>query len=324
MLKIDKKDMEILYQLDINSRQSLKSIGIKVYLKKNVVQYRIEKLIKNGVIKNFYTSINFHKLGYINIGVDINFQYYTPKIEKEIIEYFSSSDYSWFISNVQGYYDLLVLFSVKNMNQFFNFWTKTMMKYRYNFQNASILFFSRTRYFPASYLLETYNEIDRKNNEIIDGGIQTAIDNTDYNILRQISLNSRKLLTELAKNLSISSMTVAKRIKKLEKIGIINGYRVNIDYSKLGFQLFNVRFSLKRYENLKQIIDYAKSNPNLISISEIIGEWDISFNYYMRNYNELHKIICNILEMFPNDFKNRVTFCYPEIYKFNYMPNLKI
>ena len=97
MLKIDKKDMEILYQLDINSRQSLKSIGIKVYLKKNVVQYRIEKLIKNGVIKNFYTSINFHKLGYINIGVDINFQYYTPKIEKEIIEYFSSSDYSWFI-----------------------------------------------------------------------------------------------------------------------------------------------------------------------------------------------------------------------------------
>ena len=126
MLKIDKKDLEILYQLDINSRQSLKSIGSKVFLKKNVVKYRIEKLINNGVIKNFYTSINFRKLGYINIGFDINFKYYTPIIEKDIIKYFCLSDYSWFISNVQGYYDLLVLFSVKKMDQFFNFWKRVV------------------------------------------------------------------------------------------------------------------------------------------------------------------------------------------------------
>jgi Lrp/AsnC family leucine-responsive transcriptional regulator len=324
MTKIDKKDMEILYQLDIDSRQSLKSIGNKVHLKKNVVQYRIEKLIKYGVIKNFYTSINFHKLGYINIGVDINFQYYTPKIEKEIIQYFYLSDYSWFISNIQGYYDLLVLFSVKNMNQFFNFWKKTMTKYRYNFQDANILFFTRTRYFPASYLLEESNDFDRKKYQIIDGGIQTEIDKIDYSILRKISLNSRRLLTDIAKDLNISSTTVAKRIKKLKKKGIINGFRVNIDYSKLGFQLFNVRYSLKNYENLSQIIDYVKTNPNLISISEIIGKWDLSLNYYMNNYNCLHKIICDILDRFPNNFKNRLTFCYPEIYKSNYMPNLKI
>jgi len=324
MIKIDKKDLEILYQLDINSRQSLKSIGSKVYLKKNVVQYRIEKLIKQGIIKNFYTSINFHKLGYINIGMDINYQYYTPKIEKEIIEYFSSSDYSWFISNVQGHYDLLVLFSVKKMNQFFNFWKKTMIKYRYNIQKAIIIFFTRTQIFPASYLLENYNELDRKKYVITDGGVQIDLDDIDYNILRKISLNSRMLLTDLARDLNISSTTVAKRIKKLEKNGIINGYKVNIDYSKLGLQLFNVRFALKNYDNIYDIINYAKSNPNLISISEIIGEWDISFNYYIKNYNQLHKIICNVLDKFPNEFKNRVTFSYPEIYKSNYMPNLKI
>jgi Lrp/AsnC family leucine-responsive transcriptional regulator len=324
MIKIDRKDLEILYQLDLNSRQSLKSIGKKVFLKKNVVQYRIDKLIKKGVIKNFYTSINFRKLGYINIGVDISYQYYTPKIENEIIEYFSSNDYSWFISNVQGYYDLLVLFSVKNMNQFFNFWKKTMMKYRYNIKNANILFFSHTRYFPAAYLIEDKSNIDYQKFEISDGGVQINIDNIDYNILRRISLNSRKQLTEIARELDISSTTIVKRIKKLEKNRIINGYRVNIDYSKLNLQLFNVRFSLKRYENIPHIIEYAKTSPNIISISDIIGNWDLSLNYYIKNYNDLHNIICNILDRFPNDFKNRMTFCYPEIYKSNYMPNLKI
>jgi Lrp/AsnC family leucine-responsive transcriptional regulator len=256
--------------------------------------------------------------------VDINYQYYTPKIEEEIINYFEISDYSWFISNIQGYYDLLVLFSVKNMNQFFNFWKKTLMKYRYYFQDASILFFSRTRYFPASYLLDEINYLDREKYEIVDGGFQEAIDDIDYNILREIALDSRKLLVDIGKELNISSTTVVKRLKKMEKKGIINGYRVNIDYSNLGLQLFNVRYSLKNYDKLNDIIIYVKRNPHLISVSEIIGKWDLSLNYYINNYNSLHKIICDILDRFPNSFKNRLTFCYPQIYKSNYMPNLKI
>jgi len=55
MVKIDKKDREILYQLDVNARQSLRSIGSKVGISKSVVQYRIDRMITEGIIKNFYT-----------------------------------------------------------------------------------------------------------------------------------------------------------------------------------------------------------------------------------------------------------------------------
>ena len=50
MFKIDVKDRKILYQLDLNSRQSLTTIGSKVRLSKTVVQYRINRLVKNGII----------------------------------------------------------------------------------------------------------------------------------------------------------------------------------------------------------------------------------------------------------------------------------
>ena len=63
---------------------------------------------------------------------------------------------------------------------------------------------------------------------------------------------------------------------------------------------------------MKKIIYYIKSNPNLISINEIIGKWNLSLNDYIKNYNKFHKIICVILEKFPNNFKNRITFCYPK------------
>jgi len=324
MLGIDIKDRNILYQLDLNSRQSLNTIGTNVRLTKTVVQYRIDRLVKNGIIKNFYTSIDFYKLGYINLGVYVNYQYYTPEIEKEIIQYFVNSEHSWFIANIQGKFDLIVLFSVSDMNQFFTFWKKTLTKYRFYFQNALISFFTKTHYLPLSYLTPEKNISQRLEYEIIDGGTKVDIDDTDRAILNHISLNSRKPIIQIAEELKISSTTIANRIKKLENMKVINGYRINIDYLKLGFQLFNIHFNLRNYNKIQNIISYTKRNPHLISATEVIDHCDLSLNYHAKNFNELHQIIKDIYNKFPNDIKNHMTFSYPEIYKQNYNPKFDL
>ena len=324
MFDIDVKDRKILYQLDINSRQSLKTIGSHVRLTKNVVQYRIDRLIKTGIIKNFYTSIDFYKLGYINLGIYVNYQYYTPEIEKNIIQYFINSEHAWFIANIQGKFDLIVLFSVSNMNQFFSFWKKTLTKYRFYFQSALITFFTRTHYFPISYLLEEYDITQRLKHELIDGGTKVDIDDTDKAILDRISLNSRKPIIEIAEELNTSSTTITNRIKKLEAMKVINGYRINIDYLKLGLQLFNVQINLRNFDKIHNIISYVKTNPHLISVSEVIDNCDLSLNYHIKNFNELHQIIKDIYIKFPNDIKNHMTFSYPEIYKQNYNPKFDL
>ena len=57
MEKIDVKDKKILYHLDIDSRQSLNSIGKKVGLTKDIVAYRMQRMQQNGIIKLFRTYI---------------------------------------------------------------------------------------------------------------------------------------------------------------------------------------------------------------------------------------------------------------------------
>ncbi len=324
MLKIDVKDRKILYQLDLNSHQSLNTIGLNVRLNKTVVQYRIDRLVKTGVIKNFYTSIDFYKLGYINLGIYVNYQYYTPEIEKDIIQYFVNSEHAWFIANVQGKYDLIVLFTVRDMNQFFSFWKKTLAKYRFYFQNAFISFFTKTHYLPISYLIEELDITPRLEHALIDGGTKVDIDDKDREILQHICLDSRKPLVDVAEDLGASSTMIANRIKKLEKAKVINGYRINIDYTKLGLQLFNVQYTLRNYDKIQHIINYAKRNPHLISASEVIGNWDLSFNYHIRNFSDLHIIIKDIYNKFPDDIKNHMTFNYPEIYKQNLMPKFDL
>jgi Lrp/AsnC family transcriptional regulator for asnA, asnC and gidA len=324
MFDLDVKDRKILYQLDINSRQSFNTIGSNVRLTKTVVQYRIDRLVNTGIIKNFYTSIDFYKLGYINLGIYMNYQYYTPEIEKDIIEYFVNSDHAWFIANIQGKFDLIVLFSVSNINQFLSFWKQTLTKYRFYIQSALFSFFTKSYYLPVSYLLEEPDAAERLEHELVDGGVKVDIDDIDRAILERISLNSRKPIIEMAKELKTTSTTIANRIKKLEYMKVINGYRIHIDYLKLGLQLFNIHLNLRNYDKLYQILSYVKRNPSLISASEVIDHCDLSLNYHIKNFNELHHIIKDIYRKFPNDIKNHMTFSYPEIYKQNYNPKFDL
>ena len=109
MVKIDVKDKKILYQLDSNSRQSLRSIGRKVGLTKDVVASRVKKLQDTGIIKKFYTVIDTCALDYTHPRFYLNFQYATPEIKEEIIDYFVKSKYVGFVHSSEGQYDLTLV-----------------------------------------------------------------------------------------------------------------------------------------------------------------------------------------------------------------------
>jgi len=323
MAELFSTDKKILYHLDLNAKQSLRTLGKKVGLSKSVVQYRIKRLEERGVIKNYYTFIDYNKLGYTNISIHIIYQYYTPEKEKEIIDYFINNNKTWFVANVQGKYDLIVMFTVEDMNQFFTFWKQTLKKFRYHFEKAEISFFTRTIYLPKEYLVETDQQKREQNILKIVHSTKNIIQDIDFKILKEISLKPREPLTNLAEKYDMSSVTIANRIRNLEKKEIIKGYKINMDYTKLGMQLFNVQYKLKNYDNLNNIIKYAIKNPHLISISEVIGNCDLSLNYHMPDYSSLHPIINNLIKTFPKDIKNRITTSYPTIYKNNRITELK-
>ena len=63
-MKLDLKDRKILYELDLNARQSDKEIAKKVGISREAVRYRIQKLIDEGYINYFITLLNTMKLGF--------------------------------------------------------------------------------------------------------------------------------------------------------------------------------------------------------------------------------------------------------------------
>lgn len=318
MVKLDLKDKKILYQLDLDSRQSLAKIGKKVNLPKNVVAYRINRLKQLGIIKNFYTVIDASKLGYISLRFYLVFQYTTPKIEKEIINYFVKNKYTYWIGSIEGRFDLVVIMWVKDLNDFYSFWEETLKRYRNYFQNQLFTIYIQLLHYRYSYLLNEKH--DREKFEITGGGKKVEIDENDFRILKLISANARIPITEVAKKLNLTVTVINYRIKKLIKLGVIQGFRTNIDISKLGYQYFKVDIDLKDYKQIEEIINYIKFNPHLIYIDKSAGLADLELEFHVESLNKLHEIMEDLTIKFSKAIKNYKYFNMSKVHKMHYMP----
>jgi len=320
---LDVKDRKILYELDYNSRQSNSKIGKKVGLHKNVVNYRIKRMEKNGIISNYYTMIDTFKIGYNSLRFYISFQNVTPEKREEIIKFFVYNKYTWWVGSFEGEYDLAVLIWIKDLHDFYGFWEKTLRKYHSYFQKQKFSLYCQLRVFRHSFLMkDNYKKSDRDKYEITGGGKEVKTDELDFKILELLAVNSRTPTIQIAKKTDSSIDTIINRMKRLENLDVIQGYRVNINYEKLGYHLFKVNVTLNDYSQRGKIINYIRNNPNLIMIDKAIGYYDLELDFLLKNLNHLRIIMDNLTRVFPKEIKN-FTFAHDPIYhKMVYMPEI--
>lgn len=321
MVKLDLKDKKILYQLDINSRQSFSQIGKKVGLSKAVVDYRVKRLEEQGIIKNYYTLIDSFKLGYEVLRFYIIYQYTTSDIEKEIIDYFVNSKHTWVVYSIQGWFDLDVIIWIKDRNEFYNFWKEMLNNYGDYFQNQILSYYIKAHSFRPSYLLsDVYDKAEREKVVITGGGKKVDIDDLDFRILRLIAPNARISITEIARKLNKSIDVVKYRLKKLLKLDVIQGFRANIDTAKLGYQYFKVDIYLREYKQRKEIINYIKLNPHLMCINSTTGLSDLELEFHLENLPHLSYIMRDITNKFPNAVRNYKYSNAKKVHKLVWMP----
>ena len=315
------KDRKIIYYLDLDSRQSFSQIGRKVGLHKDVVAYRVKNLLEKGVIR-FITSINEYKLGICYLRFCFKYQYVTPEIKKEIIEYFVRNKYTVAVHSSEGNYDLVILLAVKNTPVFYNTWCNIFSKYRDYFANQVFSVFCGTMEYKYTFLLD--EKESKKDDRILftryDDGKLAIIDDLGYKILKLIHNNARMPTIEIAEKLNTTAATINSRIKKLIESGVILGFRVALDYSKIGYNYYKVDIILKDTSKIQKIVDYVESKPNLVGRIISLGYVDLEFVFFLKNVNELHDIMNDLSSKFPDIIKSYIYFTNTQTYKYQYLP----
>lgn len=103
------------------------------------------------------------------------------------------------------------------------------------------------------------------------------IDKVDSAILAILVDNGKIPYTEIAKMVDISHGTVHQRVKKLEKMGIIQKTSVVIDYSKLGYKLTcYLGVLVNSGLNIDKVCNDLKSIPQITVANITSGKFNIT------------------------------------------------
>jgi Lrp/AsnC family leucine-responsive transcriptional regulator len=324
MTTLDIKDRKILYELDLNARQSLTQIGKKVGLKKDVVSYRLKRLQDEGIIKNFWTAINTFKLGYNVFRIYITFQYASTEIKDKIINKFVEYKNTWSVySTYRSEIDLSAVIWVKNIFEFYQFWEKILDLYENFFEKSVVSIYVKAVCYKKSYLIpDNYDKSKRKLYNATSGESEIKIDETDYFLLNEIALNARIPIIDLAEKIGCSSQTITYRIKHLIKEGIIQSFRVKIDLNKLNLQHYKIDIYLKEHERKASLIRFLEKKPYLEGLNLVVGWADIEPEFIVSNVNELNKILAEINSEFPNTIKKQNYWINEKNHKERWLPEL--
>jgi len=154
------------------------------------------------------------------------------------------------------------------------------------------------------------------------------LDIKDKKILFELEKNARQNNSSIAKSVGLSKDAVGYRIKQLENGGIIRGYRLLVDVSKIGYTLYRIYLRLIdiSQEDLEKMINYLKREKNAWWIAKLDGSWDFVFAYWSKTPNEFYEFYRLFSENFRKYIKDKLIcpmISYKEVPR-RYLTNSKM
>lgn len=322
------KDKKILYQLDVNSRQPNSEIAKKVGLSKQVVGFRVKRLVDEEVINVFYSVIDISKLGFTVHKNFLRLKNLDSRKEKGLLDFLKNHPDIVWVASCDGKYDLAFGTWARDMAFLDKTITELNKKFGEYISEREIATIIRGEYFTRDYFIT--NKENKENKEHRESFFESVpapikIDEHDWNILVQIASNSRKTCVDLAREIKLSPDAIADRIKRLEKSGVLKHYNIVLNESKYSYLHYKILIGFRNISEQKEKLfrDYCKANPNVVYIVKALGSWDTEIDIEVETPEKLREIIMEVKTKFSEIIRDYSTLHIYQVHKYNFCPSIK-
>ncbi len=121
------------------------------------------------------------------------------------------------------------------------------------------------------------------------------LDYINWKILKSLQKNARQSNTDIAKQVNITSPAVAERIRKMEDLGIIQGYHAQVSHYETGHQLKAIITLRAFMGRLKPFLETVKSFDEVVNCYRITGNENIVMEVVLKNQKHLEKFIDQLI-----------------------------
>ncbi|MFV2040633.1 MAG: Lrp/AsnC family transcriptional regulator [Candidatus Hydrothermarchaeales archaeon] len=123
------------------------------------------------------------------------------------------------------------------------------------------------------------------------------MDETDQKIIDKLRENSRASYKEIARGVKISDVAVHKRIKNLQKRGVIKRFTVTIDQRKLDKTTTAILMIKCDTGSAPEIAEGLAKTPDITEVYTTIGEYDLVAKIRTHDMDALKDLVEKKLRM---------------------------
>lgn len=142
------------------------------------------------------------------------------------------------------------------------------------------------------------------------------LDRNDRAILKQLQLDSRQTMQQLAATIGMSSSACWRRIRSLEESGVIDRYGIVVNPRKAGFALSSMTLvSLARHEesNVENFVKEVMRHPEVLECFATSGEADFHLRVVVEDMDAYNKFLDDFIFRLPGVSQVRSNIVLKEI-----------
>lgn len=151
------------------------------------------------------------------------------------------------------------------------------------------------------------------------------LDYKDKRILKELQVNGRKKISEIARSTGLSRDVVQYRMEKLEENDVIRFYHAFLNPAKLGYPLYTyamLRINSVPVEQEDEFVSYLTNQDKIIYVGKLSGTWDYGLMMCGENFRDIDDIINDIRHSHPDVVKDFERGTIVEEYKYDFMADL--
>jgi len=126
------------------------------------------------------------------------------------------------------------------------------------------------------------------------------VDDLDLTLLRALAVDARQSQRALARAVGMSPPAIADRLARLERLGAIRGYRVELDWAALGYPVVvYLAVSANPGADLSEIARAIRALPEAQDMSVVTGAFDLLVRLRVRDHTHLRELLLNTIFQIP-------------------------
>ena len=321
MLKIDRTDRKVLFELDKNARQPYRELAKKVGASEDMVRYRVKRLVDNDVIQVFNTVLQSAKLGFAYHKLWLKLHNVNERRVGRIINYLVYHSSVVWVSRMYGAFDIGVTVKVHRIHELGMLMEDLLAQFSANINNRVFAVNLIGEYLTRDYFVRDC----RRKPKVSSYSVYldpVKLTDTEEQILHELAKNARTSATEIAEVCSVSTDTVLSKIRRLEKEGVISRYNLVLNHEALGRLFYKVMINANHIspERQQEFLDHCRRKANIAFMVNTLGQWDYEFDVEVATVAEHRELMMDLTKNFSDVIRDYQSVSISKIHKYNLFP----